>query len=253
MGIQIKWNDRNLAEEGHVVYRSLSPMDPAALPAPFASVGPDVTRYEDGTVTAGTRYYYRVAAFAGGLEAVSDEISVVAEENGATSVIFTFSDSVEPGPVNRADPEAGFTDYAQDPYGDGTRITFSLVSDTSNQSMSFDNNVSYALDWPLDPVVDSSGDYTSRFNSGEMVWRIDGLTPDSMYRIEFVGSRHTSGTRNLIIEMDGTSREIDTGYNSDRVIVFETMSTPDGQLFFTHKSDGTDYSYFSAFYLRGPL
>lgn len=80
MGFKLNIQDRNLTEEGHRVYKSQVPMDPQNLPAPYATLGPDITEWEDGVATPGETYYYRVSAFTGGgsVELVSDEIELVA-------------------------------------------------------------------------------------------------------------------------------------------------------------------------------
>lgn len=54
-------------------------MDPNALPAHLAEVGPGVVEYEDASVAGATLYYYRVAAFGGGQVAVSDEVSITTD------------------------------------------------------------------------------------------------------------------------------------------------------------------------------
>lgn len=74
-GIRLTWQENNIGEDGHRVYRSTSPMNPSALPAPLATVGPDVLQYEDADVASGTTYYYRVGAYKGSAEAVSSEVS----------------------------------------------------------------------------------------------------------------------------------------------------------------------------------
>lgn len=80
-GIKLTWTDENLAEEGHRVYRSTTPMDPDNLPTEIATLGPDVTRYDDGDVVEGETYYYRVASFTAGdtVQAVSEELEILAE------------------------------------------------------------------------------------------------------------------------------------------------------------------------------
>lgn len=76
MAIKLNWTDTNSIEDGHRIYRSSSPMDPEALPAPLAEVGPGVTEYVDETALPNTTYYYRVAAFLAGLQQVGAEIQV---------------------------------------------------------------------------------------------------------------------------------------------------------------------------------
>lgn len=98
MGFLVTWRDRNVAEEGHNVYRSDAPMDPQNLPAPIASVGPDITEWEDGTVVPGNTYYYRVGALtaSGGVEMVSDEFEAVAEEVIVTAGLVLHLDAADP-------------------------------------------------------------------------------------------------------------------------------------------------------------
>lgn len=82
MGMRIIWDDPNWGEEGHYLYKSTTPIDPNALPAPYATVGVDVTEYFDGAVTPGTTYYYLVGAFtaSGTVIKLSPQIELVASE-----------------------------------------------------------------------------------------------------------------------------------------------------------------------------
>jgi|GEM_PF-2740246 len=73
MTVRLTWVDNNVDETGHQIYRSTSPMDPAALPAPIATLAADVTTYDDTTAPADTNCYYRVAAVRNGELAVSSE------------------------------------------------------------------------------------------------------------------------------------------------------------------------------------
>lgn len=70
--VRIAWTDINADEEGHYVYRDTSPLDLENLPAPLATLGPDVTQYDDATASADTTYYYAVAAYKGSYVAVVD-------------------------------------------------------------------------------------------------------------------------------------------------------------------------------------
>lgn len=78
MSVTLTWTDTNTQEEGQRVYRDIATMDPANLPTALASLDPDVVTYEDTTAAAGTTYYYRVSAFSGATERVSDEVSITA-------------------------------------------------------------------------------------------------------------------------------------------------------------------------------
>jgi hypothetical protein len=62
----LSWRDRNQGlaqEEGFRIYRDTAVLDLEDMPAPLATLDPDVTTYEDDTVAAATTYYYAVSAF----------------------------------------------------------------------------------------------------------------------------------------------------------------------------------------------
>lgn len=80
MPIRLRWINNNLAEDGNRVFRSLSPMDPNDMPTPLATLPQGSTEYIDLSVQSGETYYYRVGAFAGQGQRLSEEISVVATE-----------------------------------------------------------------------------------------------------------------------------------------------------------------------------
>lgn len=79
MSVLLTWDDDNVVEEGHRIYRSTSQMDPQNLPAPLVEVGPNVREYVDQDVEPSTTYYYRVAAFLGGLQLVGPEVEVTTD------------------------------------------------------------------------------------------------------------------------------------------------------------------------------
>lgn len=132
MGVRITWFESNLGEDGHRVYRSETPMDPQNLPAPLADLGPDVMVYDDGTVLPDTTYYYRTAAYVGGVERVSEEKQVTTTELSVVPTVgeqvrFTMDDvsgTVLPdNSVNSFDGE--IVNFAGNPSGvDGLALEF---------------------------------------------------------------------------------------------------------------------------------
>ncbi|MDR5867300.1 Lcl C-terminal domain-containing protein [Halomonas koreensis] len=62
------------------LYRSETPMDPQALPAPIVVLGAAAVSHDDDTVAIDTNYYYRVASVEGGLVRLSAEASVAVVE-----------------------------------------------------------------------------------------------------------------------------------------------------------------------------
>lgn len=90
MTVVLTWTDTNSAEDGYGLYRSLSPMDPAALPAPLVTLGANTTQYQDVTAVAGTTYYYRVAGYAGALVEVGAEVVIAASSGGRTKLALSF-------------------------------------------------------------------------------------------------------------------------------------------------------------------
>jgi len=90
MAILLTWTDTNSVEEGYKIYRSLTPMNPASLPAPIATLGAGVTSYIDSTAAPNTTYYYRVAAFLGSLIQVGAEVQLT-NGNAAQAAKFMLS------------------------------------------------------------------------------------------------------------------------------------------------------------------
>jgi len=90
--IRLTWTDNNsgaLHEEGYSIYRSTVPMNTASLPAPLATLPPDVVEYLDATVLAGVEYYYIVSTFLGALVEYSTEVSETLSGVQSTNPVFT--------------------------------------------------------------------------------------------------------------------------------------------------------------------
>lgn len=76
--IRLNWQENNLLETGHRVYRSLTPIDIEDLPIPIATLGPNITEYLDEDVSVNETYYYRVSAYTTFSEKISEEVEVTA-------------------------------------------------------------------------------------------------------------------------------------------------------------------------------
>ncbi|MNE25872.1 hypothetical protein D3C80_1192150 [compost metagenome] len=63
--------DRNAAVDGFRIYRSLTPLDDNALPAPLATLAANVFEYIDTTALRNTVYYYKIGAYLGAQESLS--------------------------------------------------------------------------------------------------------------------------------------------------------------------------------------
>lgn len=72
--ISLTWTDVCSFEQGFRVYRSTTPMDAGALPAPLATLAANATSYVDAGLTPGQTYYYRVGCFYGASEVVGAEL-----------------------------------------------------------------------------------------------------------------------------------------------------------------------------------
>lgn len=71
MSIKIKWVDRNAVVDGFRLYRSLTPIDDTALPAPLTTLAANVFEYIDTTALRNTVYYYKIGAYLGAQETLS--------------------------------------------------------------------------------------------------------------------------------------------------------------------------------------
>lgn len=114
MPVTLNWTDTNSNEDGHRVYRSTATIDPAALPTPLADLGADVATYTDGDVTEGETYYYRVSAYRGTSENVSEELIIEALPEADAYVASVGAVSYDPAETSsrvvQVPPEAGVGD-----------------------------------------------------------------------------------------------------------------------------------------------
>ena len=72
--VSLTWTDVCTFGQGYRVYRSTTPMDAGALPAPLATLAANATSYVDPGLTPGQTYYYRVSCFCGISEVVGAEL-----------------------------------------------------------------------------------------------------------------------------------------------------------------------------------
>lgn len=80
MPMTLTWQETNIGETSHEVYRTdVSYPNPALLPAPIAVLGANAVSYVDNDVIEGNVYYYRVAAVRGGDRVYSSELAAQAE------------------------------------------------------------------------------------------------------------------------------------------------------------------------------
>lgn len=85
--INLSWSAEGTIDS-YKVYRSTSPMNVASLPEPLAT-GITTKSYSDATVTVGNTYYYRVASVKNGVEKVSSEINIKAENWNPSRILAT--------------------------------------------------------------------------------------------------------------------------------------------------------------------
>lgn len=153
MAYRLRWQDNNLGEDGHRVYRSEEPIEVDGLPEPIAVLGTGVTSWDDLTVDPTVTHYYRVSAYMGDGEAVSDQL--VAEgiiELRAPVILDVIGEPDEPGLPSTIGQYFGGGVYAGDitiPDGDDAgvwAIIFGLqVSEVSDLPWGNSGTVTGAL------------------------------------------------------------------------------------------------------------
>lgn len=99
--IILTWEDRNVGEDGHKIYRSTTPIDLEALPAPLATLPANASSYEDLNVLVGQTYYYIVSVFRGGEEKFSYPLTAAAFRNKFTqhNILWDEYNSIISNPV----------------------------------------------------------------------------------------------------------------------------------------------------------
>lgn len=74
--VSLFWEDPNLIEKGHRIYRSDTPMELSSMPTPIGDISRGETSYVDSDLPVGATFYYRVSAFIDGFEQISNETQV---------------------------------------------------------------------------------------------------------------------------------------------------------------------------------
>lgn len=97
--IFLRWDDRNMVEQGYNIYRSRQVIDTDNPPTPIATVPRGHKRYtdDDSGLITGVTYYYAVSAFIGDTELFSDVIEFIPSDNTifattSTNKVIRYSD-----------------------------------------------------------------------------------------------------------------------------------------------------------------
>lgn len=104
MPVRLAWQNNSIGDS-IAVYRSLSPIDPGALPAPLASISATTASFNDLTAIDGETYYYRLALVRGAEVAVSEQLSFYVSSMSQTlpfvtqGTIWTLSPSADQASV----------------------------------------------------------------------------------------------------------------------------------------------------------
>lgn len=97
--VTLQWDDTNVIEKGHRVYRSNAPMDIYDMPAPIGTIEKNVTKFIDIDQTIGDTNYYRIGAYIDGYEEFSDELVYEIEDyphqfvllDNSTATLYTYA------------------------------------------------------------------------------------------------------------------------------------------------------------------
>lgn len=92
--VTLNWEHAGATPDQFNIYRSLSPMDPEAMPLPLNNVAGGLREYVDATVTEGTTYYWRVGALLGTMEKISPELEFKAQPSDVTDSFDTDTSSL---------------------------------------------------------------------------------------------------------------------------------------------------------------
>lgn len=79
MAIKLQWTNNNIRPITTEIYRSATPIDRAALPAPLVSITDGATSYVDATAVQGQTYYYLMATKEGNSRVFSPQRKITVE------------------------------------------------------------------------------------------------------------------------------------------------------------------------------
>lgn len=255
MGVRLTWKESNIGEEGHRVYRSASPMDPENLPPPIATLGPNATEYQDDPLPTGVPYFYRVGAFTGAIERVSEEVSITPQVPAFRHALFKIWDStLVDAPYNLFLYNQNLAAPIRSVEGPIIPWELRWLSGDNAGSSAGDEAVEYStLDWPAKPPKKNGIDLQTRLlsTSESINWVLGGLDPGKTYNLEFLGSRTESGNRVLRMVVNGVAQQMSVYQNTGDTLKFENVA-PNGSGEITITQTGgtsNSWSYLSAFYV----
>lgn len=258
--IKLRWIDPNRIEEGHKIYRSLTPMDVNNMPEPIAVLGKNETTYDDFNVVEDQMYYYRVSAFNNTIneEYYSAEIytevmnNIDIFEDGSIIAYYKFDNNLLDSSVNEyhGSESAGSVVYTTGLKDDAAYFDVDTYINTGIESVHSELSISFWV-----KSMENAGIFTCKsitfFNQGNgdiLVWYYRTGT-DQFYRYNSALSTILNDTNwNHVVVNLYSNSSIDVFINNNRIsLTRESLTNATGTYGFSDINiGGYDATYGSA-------
>ncbi|SIN81788.1 fibronectin type III domain-containing protein [Chitinophaga niabensis] len=246
--ITLNWFDNASTETAYEVYRSASENGTYSL---IATLGANVTTYDDNTATAGSSLFYKVRAKAG---AINSEYSNIAK--GSTYSYSTYINVNRDLPAGAPWNNTNNAPFAGDNYGP-------FLNDQGNNSgLSFTIEQNFSGDNSLGVITgNNSGVYPDNVISSSW-WcdfgvtgklRIKGLNQSQNYTFVFFGSRTSDGNRTSNYTINGKYVSLNASFNSTQTVQLENVKPDENGEVVVEVSPGTGspYAYLGSMVIHG--
>jgi hypothetical protein len=275
--VRLTWQDPNPDEDGHRVYRSATSMDPNDLPAPLAALGVDVEAYDDEAVEENETWFYRVSAFRGDGEAVSDEIEVTVVEpdsnvvfllgmgdthgdkdwsdDGPVGHTISFTASSSIGPVI----DTSFSMFGKSAHGPTSTTGNRLWLASAEALHLADNDFCIEGFFAWEEITTAAGlcgrwdggsangmSWELRYSSGQLIFRISETGNDQITKFAHTWAPTLDTFYHIAVTFDGTLY---------RLFIDGQLADSDGDpiTLFDAQTDTADFSVFSSWGFSTPV
>jgi hypothetical protein len=174
MEIKISFINPNINAEGIRVYRDTKPMDPAALPAPIATIAGNVNSYSDTTVVKDASYFYIFEVFSGTEKVRSGNISATATFYSGPGNQTLLAGDLNMGYYGLISPN-DFVDW--NAINDFAGLTVGTRSTTELQNWFKFAYKGKILFVPRQPIAGAGGLNWSVLYTAGLVYGVDGIGP----------------------------------------------------------------------------
>ncbi len=242
--IQLTWADKSNNETGYEVWRSTTRNGTYSL---LATVGANVTSYNNTGLAPNTVFFYKVRGIAGGLQSDFSNIATGGTLAYGIYVDFTVT-QIQGAPWNAtaALPNAGLSwNNLKDDVGNTTSVDLSIVNNFTGTNPAGAQTGNNSGVYP-DKVLAES--YYTETDTAVML--VSGLDQAKQYSFTFLGSRMSGGTRITAYKIGTKVVTLDANDNTSNTVTIENVKpNSEGEVTITVYT-ALNYGYINAMVIK---